>query len=108
MNPKEHINFILRRIPYHELEKEFKESLDMASEMFFSTYKNGKDVMTVTRFTNLTISITIDGIHYEIHSTTPDDAEWYTNVYNDLKEYYKDRIELRYKQLQKLISKIIE
>jgi hypothetical protein len=64
--------------------------------------------MTVTRFTNLTISITIDGIHYEIHSTTPDDAEWYTDVYNDLKEYYKDRIELRYKQLQKLISKIIE
>ena len=50
MNLQEHIRkvlkeetnlslFIRRRVPHHELEKEFKESLDMASDMFFNEYK---------------------------------------------------------------------
>jgi len=108
MNPKEHINFILRRIPYHELEKEFKESLDMASETFFNAYKNGKDIMSITRFTNLTISITLDGIHHELYTVMPENSDWYIKTYNSLREYYQDRIESRHKQLHKLISKIIE
>lgn len=100
--------FIRRRVPYHQLEKDFKDSLDMASEMFFNVYKMNKNVMTLGRFTDITISIVIDGIHYVLHSTTPDGTEWYIDAHNDLKEYYQDRIDSRYEQLQELISNIIE
>jgi hypothetical protein len=111
MNPKEHIkhiHFILRRVSHQQLEKEFKESLDMASETFFNAYKNGKDIMSITRFTNLTISITLDGIHHELYTVMPEDSEWYVHTHNALNEYYQDRIKLRYKELQELISNIIE
>jgi hypothetical protein len=50
----------------------------------------------------------MDGIHHYLHSAMPEDSEWYDNVYNVLKEYYQDRIKLRYKELQELISNIIE
>jgi hypothetical protein len=119
MNLQEHIRkvlreernlslFIRRRVPHHELEKEFKESLDMASDMFFNEYKMNKNVMKLGRFTDITISITIDGIHYALFSTMPDGSEWYIDAHNALKEYYQDIIESRYKELQKLIPNIIE
>jgi hypothetical protein len=119
MNLQEHIRnvliketklslFIRRRVPHQELEKEFKESLDMASEMFFNLIKNGGGIMSLKRFIDITISITIDGIHYVLHSAMPEDSEWYSEAYNSLKRYYQDRIESRYKEVQKLISNTIE
>jgi hypothetical protein len=100
--------FIRRRVPYHELEKEFKESLNMASEMIFNAYKRDNKRADIGRFSHLVIAITMDGIHHYLHSAMPEDSEWYVDVYNILRDYYQDRIESRYKEIQKLISNIIE
>jgi hypothetical protein len=51
------------------------------------------------------VSMMIDGIHYDLHSTTPEDSQWYDNVYDSLKDYYKDRIDEYYDNLiEKILS----
>jgi hypothetical protein len=45
----------------------------------------------------------MDGIHHDLISSLPFEYEWYNEVQEILKEFYKDRIEVRYK---KLISKM--
>ena len=89
---------IRRRILHGDLEREFSESLQAARNMF--SYAETRDeIMTQSRFTDIVISIMIDGIHYEIHSTMPEDSQWYDNVYDSLKDYYKDRIDDYYDHL---------
>ena len=97
------ISMIRRRVPPNDLEREFKESLDMSSNMLFNLIKNGGGVMGLDRFIDVTTSILIDGIHYEIYSTMPLDSEWYQDVKKSLKNYFKNRIKTRYR---KLISEI--
>lgn len=99
----DYLRIIQRRVPNNDLEREFAESLDMASNMLFNLDKNGGGVMNLDRFINLTISITIDGIHHELFSKLPEDIPWYNEVKETLKDYYKGRIEVRYR---KLISKM--
>ena len=94
---------IRRRVPHDDLEREFRESLNMSSNMLRNTNKDNGSVMSLERFIQITISIFIDGIHYELYSTMPDEYQWYDEVKETLKEYYKDRIETRYR---KLISEI--
>jgi hypothetical protein len=90
---------VRRRVPHDDLEREFEESLDATSNNVFNLIKNGGGVIPLGRFTHITVSRLIDGIHYEIYSTTPEDSVWYDEVFNSLKDYYKDRIEVRYKKL---------
>jgi hypothetical protein len=99
------VNFtmILRRVPIDDLEREFEESLDMSSNMLRNKYNNSGEILSLERFIDVTISILIDGIHYELYSTLPEDIQWYDEVNKILKKYYKEKIENRYK---KLISKI--
>lgn len=119
MNLQEHIRnvlkeetelvpFIKRRVSYRELELEFNESLIMASEMIYRSYIKDRKHITLERLVNATISMMIDGIHYELHSKTSDETQWYGYVYNNLKKHYQNRIELRYEELKNLISNIIE
>ena len=93
------IPMIRRRVPHDDLEREFEESLDATLNSVFNLKRNGGGVMSLDRFIDITVSTLIDGIHYEIHSTTPEDSVWYADVFNSLKDYYKDRIEVRYKKL---------
>jgi hypothetical protein len=98
------ITTILRRVHAHDLEIEFEESLDMASNIMLRIIKkHGKKDMNLKIFIEITISVLIDGIHSELISTLPGDVQWYDEVKEALKEHYKDRIKVRYK---KLISKI--
>jgi hypothetical protein len=90
---------ILRRVRRDDLEREFEESLDGATNSVFHLIRNGGGIMVLDRFKYITVSRLIDGIHYEIYSTTPEDSEWYDEVFNSLKDYYTDRIEVRYKKL---------
>ena len=90
---------IRRRVPHDDLEREFEESLDLASNRFFRFIEEYGDIINLDRFINSTISSTIDGIHYELYSTMPEDVQWYEDVEESLKDYYKDRIEVRYKKL---------
>ena len=64
--------------------------------------KNGS-IINLDRFINVAISSTIDGIHYDLYSTLPEDIQWYEDVKESLKDYYKDRIKVRY---EKLISEL--
>jgi hypothetical protein len=91
--------YIRRRVLYDELEREFSESLDMSSNMLRNTNKDDGSIMSLNRFIDVTISILMDGIHYELYSKMPEDSEWYGEVVESLKDYYKDRIKSRYKKL---------
>ena len=97
------ITTILRRVHTHDLEIEFEESLDMASDNLFYRIRNGKGVMDLKSFIEVTTSILIDGIHSELYNTLPEDIQWYEDVKESLKNYYKDRIKVRY---EKLISEL--
>ena len=90
---------ILRRVRPSVLEKEFEESLDMASDNLFYRIRNGKGVMDLKSFIEVTTSILIDGIHSELYNTLPEDVQWYQDVQESLKEYYRDRIKVRYNKL---------
>lgn len=90
---------IRRRVTQDHLEKEFIESLDMASEMLDMSYQRSGGVMDLDRFISITISILMDGIHYEIFSTTPLDSEWYGDVTRSLKNYFRSRIITRHSQI---------
>ena len=90
---------ILRRVHPNELEREFEESLDMASDNLFYRIRNGKGVMDLKSFIDVTTSILMDGIHYDLYSTLPEDVQWYEDVKETLKEYYRDRIKVTYKRL---------
>jgi len=100
----DYLRMIRRRIPHDDLEREFEESLDMSTNiMLRNIKKNGEDAMSLKRFIDVTISILIDGIHHELYSTIPDEYQWYDEVQETLKDYYKDRIKTKYR---KLISEI--
>ena len=101
---KQLIPMIRRRIRHDDLEREFSESLISARDMF-SYSENRGQTMTRTQFTNGVVSRMIDRIHYEIHSTMPEDSQWYDNVYDSLKDYYKDKINNYY---DNLIGKVLE
>jgi hypothetical protein len=90
---------IRRRVTQDHLEKEFIESLDMASEMLDMSYQRSGGVMGLGRFISITISILMDGIHYEIFSTTPLDSEWYGDVTRSLKNHFRSRIITRHSQI---------
>ena len=93
------ILMIRRRIPNDELEREFSESLDMSSNMLRNVNNGSGEIMSLNRFIDVTVSILIDGIHYELYSTMPEDSQWYGDAIESLKDYYKDRIKSRYKKL---------
>ena len=90
---------ILRRVSLDDLEREFEESLDMASDNLFYRIRNGKGVMDLKSFIDVTTSILMDGIHYDLYSTLPEDVQWYEDVKETLKEYYRHRIKVTYKRL---------
>ena len=97
------IPMIRRRVPHKDLEREFKEALDRISNSLIRISQDNGNVMDLDGFIDLTISILIDGIHYEIYSTMPLESQWYDGVVEGLKNYYKHRISVRYNQLMKRI-----
>jgi hypothetical protein len=95
------LTMIRRRVPHDDLEREFKESLDMSSNMLLNLNRNDGGIMDLKRFIDVTTSVLMDGIHYEIYSTMPLESQWYDEVIESLKKHYKHRIGVRYDQLIK-------
>ena len=96
----DYLRIIRRRVPHDDLEREFEESLDMASDMMSRYIKiHVGNAMNLKRFIDVTTSILMDGIHHELYSNLPEELEWYKDVKETLKDYYKDRIKVRYKKL---------
>ena len=90
---------IRRRVPHDDLEREFEESLDMSSNMLRNKYNNSGEILSLERFIDVTTSILMDGIHYDIYSTTPNEYQWYDDVVENLKNYFRNRIVNRYRKL---------
>ena len=42
----------------------------------------------------------MDGIHYKLHSTLPEDERWYDDIHQELENHYKNRIEKFYKIME--------
>jgi hypothetical protein len=75
---KEENNLLLmirRRVPHDVLEREFIESLDKSSEMLVSMFYNGQYLRRIESFEHIAISMMMDGIHHELHSTTPENLD---------------------------------
>jgi hypothetical protein len=87
---------IRRRIPADLLENEFQDSLKSA----FDLIKRGRDKQfskfsykkLLEHFVYITIAMLIDGIHYELYSSIPEDVQWYDDVHNALEKHYRKRI----------------
>ena len=89
--------FLLRRVDPKVLDAEFEDCLDTATNM----YNRGKDKSSVSlpQFRNRVISMLIDSIHYDIHSSVPEELQWYDDVFYMLKDYYGGKIKKRLDQL---------
>lgn len=85
---KELSPIILRRVSKHRVDTEFIESL----QDVFSFFHHKPDI-SLAEVKNRILSMTIDGIHYELYSKAPEESQWYDTVFYALKDYYGDVIE---------------
>ena len=93
-------NFIRRRVPMDIIEEEFDSAILYVSDLYLKRYKNKLSLEEgFKEYTRLVITVLIDGIHWLLFSQTSDDIEWYDDVFNNLKDYYKDRIKEGWKSL---------
>ncbi len=90
---------VRRRIPYDEMEKEFLES-------FESAYYNRAHSLDGLIY--LTISMMMDGIHWMLTSTLPEDEFWYDDIHTELENHYRDRIIQMYNERQGINESILK
>ena len=85
-----------RGFSFDELENEFSESFN---EAYLLTKK--RKVLSshfLNELIDTTISMMMDGLHYKLYSTLPEDEHWYDNIYSDLKRHYKNKIIQKYNE----------
>ena len=90
---------VRRRIPYDEMEKEFLES-------FKSAYYHRAHSLNGLIY--LTISMMMDGIHWRLVSTLPEDEFWYDDIHTELENHYRDRIIQMYNERQGINESILK
>ena len=93
------IPYIRRRVPGDILLDEFYDSLENTKEWFERDYHKDFEIMSLTKFIHVTISMTIDGIHWILMETSPDDAEWYDHAFEGLKEFFGEKLKKEYNKL---------
>ena len=87
-------SFIRRRFTEEELDYEFEDALDYTEGLFERIYD--REERTLENYIRLTMSVLMDNLHPLLTIRIGGDVEWYDNVQNILKEYYKDRITKKY------------
>jgi hypothetical protein len=87
-------SFIRRRFTEEELDHEFEDALDYTEGLYERIYGRGE--RTLENYIRLTMSVLMDNLHPLLTIRIGEDVEWYENVQNILKEYYKDRITKKY------------
>jgi hypothetical protein len=90
---KELSPIILRRVQKRIVDQEFIESLQDTIALAHAGRYLSKPNFSLAQAINKIISMTIDGIHYELFSKAPEDSQWYDTVFYALKNYYGDVIE---------------
>jgi len=93
------IPYIRRRVPGDVLLDEFYDSLEKTKEWFESDYNKKSEIMTLDKFEYVTLSMTMDGIHWRLLETSPDDVEWYDYAFDGLKEFFGKLIRREYNKL---------
>jgi hypothetical protein len=81
---------IRRRFTEDELEKEFIESIDFAYDL--TKIRKVLRSHFLEELIQTTINVMIDGLHYGLLTTHPENERWYEDVKNELESYYRDRI----------------
>ena len=89
---KELSPIILRRVSKRRMDTEFIESLQDVLAIARDRFQH-KPKISLAEVKNRILSMTIDGIHYELYSKAPEESQWYDTVFYALKDYYEDIIE---------------
>ena len=89
---KELSPIILRRVTKRTIDQEFIESLQDVLALTRDRFQH-KPKFSLAEVKNRTLSMTIDGIHYELFSKAPEESQWYDTIFYALKDYYGDIIE---------------
>jgi hypothetical protein len=87
---------VRRRIDPDEMEKEFLESFDYAYKI-----KKRAEVLPTDFLDELiysTITILLDGLHWNFVTTLPEDEFWYDDIHKELENHYRDRITQMYNE----------
>ena len=93
------IPYIRRRIPADVLLDEFYDSLEKAKEWFERDYKKEFKIMSFSNFEYITLSMTMDGIHWMLMDSSPSDAEWYDHAFNGLKQFFGGILKKEYNKV---------
>lgn len=81
---------IRRRVPPHEMEREFLDSFEMAVRLTEKRKVLTKHFLDELVYT--TVTILMDSFHWNFVSTLPENEFWYDEIHNELENHYRDRI----------------
>jgi hypothetical protein len=93
------IPYIRRRIPGDVLLDEFYDSLEKAKEWFERDYKKEFKIMSFSNFEYITLSMTMDGIHWMLMDSSPSDVQWYDHAFNGLKQFFGGILKKEYNKV---------
>jgi hypothetical protein len=105
MNLQENIRRILReelsarikrRLSIDEMENEFLESFEGAYRLTKDRKVLSSHFLDELIYT--TITFMMDGMHYRLYSTLPEDEFWYDDIHQELQNHYRDRIMQMYNE----------
>jgi len=100
---KEDVNImrmILRRIRPEILDKEFDRSLNRIGRFFIKDSKSDPKKLPLRRFRQMVIADLIYSLGHHKYNLF-NDQEWDVEIFDDLSEYYKERISSMYNVLKK-------
>jgi len=97
---------VRRRVPYDEMENEFLESFD------YAYYLTKRRKVLSTHFLDdliyTTVSVMMDGIHWRLVSTLPEDEFWYDDIHKELENHYRDRIIQMYNEREGINESVLK
>jgi hypothetical protein len=94
------MRMILRRIRPEILDKEFDRSLNRLGRFFIKDSKSDPKKLPLRRFRQMVIADLIYSLGDPKYNLF-DDSEWDVEIFDDLSEYYKERISSMYNVLKK-------
>lgn len=94
------MRMILRRVNSMVLDQELQDGLETAERIC----RNKEQFCDLDSFKDIVISVLIDGIHWHLYSTIPEEVKWYKEVSDTLKNHFSDRIDEKYYSLAYKLS----
>ena len=96
---------VRRRVPSREMEKEFLESFEDAYNL--TKRRKISQINFLDELINTTANMMMDGLHWRLVSTLPEDEFWYEDISTELKNHYRDRIAQVYNERKGINESIL-